>query len=162
MTTDNNQPITSQPSETAGGAPAFVQTIVKTLLCTPLLHRFSSKNVMVIGFTGKKSGKQYHTPVTYVEDGPRTIYLTTDSKWWRNLVGGAPVTLTVRGKRLTGNATVVDDPAEVERAIRGVLQKAPKDADAYLIKPNLDGSLKPAEVSRAVAARKKIVITLDK
>ncbi len=58
------------------------------LLRSPL-HGFISGSVLLIAFTGRKSGKRYTTPMTHRRDGD-TFLMTTDSPWWKNLRGGAP------------------------------------------------------------------------
>jgi deazaflavin-dependent oxidoreductase (nitroreductase family) len=72
------------------------------LLRSPF-HGAVSKFYVVLGFTGRKSGKPYATPVQYAfEDN--TVYIVTSEGyvWWKNLRGGANVTLRIRGKDYTG------------------------------------------------------------
>ncbi len=68
-------------------------TFMLWLLSSPL-HWIISGMTMVINFTGRKTGKSYRLPVDYRRVGDRL--LTTSYKprtWWRNLRGGAEVTL---------------------------------------------------------------------
>src|SRR4028118_1236877 len=47
--------------------------------------------------TGRKTGKQYTIPISYIQDGDLlTCY--TASVWWKNVRGGAPVTVVLRGQ----------------------------------------------------------------
>lgn len=58
---------------------------MKTILRSPL-HGLVSENVILITFTGRKSGKTYTTPVNYVRDGEALIILSHDDRtWWKNL-----------------------------------------------------------------------------
>jgi hypothetical protein len=41
---------------------------------------------MIITFTGKKSGKQYATPVSYFQENG-SIVCFTHGHWWKNLRG---------------------------------------------------------------------------
>ena len=78
--------------------------LMKLLLRSPW-HRVASQEIMLITVTGRKSGKRYTTPVNYVEDeesGILTVLTHQHRTWWRNLGDGAPVTVLVRGKTLTG------------------------------------------------------------
>lgn len=59
------------------------------------LHGLLSDGVLLITFTGRKSSKQYTTPINYLGDGDM-IDLTTDSPWWKNLRSGVPLTLRIR------------------------------------------------------------------
>ena len=81
----------------------FIRVMNKfpALLLRSPLHRLISKSVLLITFTGRKSGKKYTTPITYLRDGD-TVLMTTDSPWWKNLRGGALVTLRIRGREYVG------------------------------------------------------------
>ena len=66
---------------------------VKPLLRSPL-HFLLSGSIMLVTFTGRKSGKVYTTPVQYFRDGDTIIFFTkTVRTWWKNLAGERPVTL---------------------------------------------------------------------
>ena len=65
------------------------------LLLRSPLHGLIIGSVLLITFNGRKSGKKYTTPITCLGEGD-TVLMTTDSPWWKNLPGGAPVTLLKR------------------------------------------------------------------
>jgi deazaflavin-dependent oxidoreductase (nitroreductase family) len=91
---------------------------MRALLRSPL-HGLVSKRAMLITFSGRKTGRLYTTPVNYVRDGDTiTVVSRSHRTWWRNLRGGAQVTVRVRGKDLKGVAeVVVDDKEAVGRAL---------------------------------------------
>ena len=71
--------------------------IVSWLLRSPL-QGLMSTSTMLITFSERKSGKTYTTPVNYVQDDHTLLVVSPkDRLWWRNLRGGAPVTVFVRG-----------------------------------------------------------------
>lgn len=78
------------------------------LLRSPL-HMIMSHSVILVTFTGRRSGKEYTTPVRYVQDG-NTIrsFSSPSAQWWRNLQGGADVTITIRGKNMQMRGTLLD------------------------------------------------------
>ena len=84
--------------------------IMKRLLRSPL-HAPWSRWFAVIEWTGVRSGRVYQTPVSCLPDGGRFL-ITTGDRWWRNLVGGAPVRLWVGGRRLDALAEPVLDEEE--------------------------------------------------
>ena len=61
----------------------------KLILRSPL-HGLMSNQVLLLTYTGRKSGKRYTVPITYVKVG-NTLLLATDRPWWKNLRGGAQV-----------------------------------------------------------------------
>lgn len=76
--------------------------IVIFLLRSPL-HGLMGISTMLITFAGRKSGKTYTTPVNYVWDDHTLLVVSPrDRLWWRNLRGGAPVTVYVRGQSMKG------------------------------------------------------------
>ena len=90
---------------------------VKLLLRSPL-HGLLG-NVMLITVTGRRSGRAITTPVNFVREGD-DVLVTSDRRrtWWRNLRGGAPVTVRLKGSDRSGRAEVAaDDRAAVAEGI---------------------------------------------
>jgi deazaflavin-dependent oxidoreductase (nitroreductase family) len=86
--------------------------IFMPLLRSPL-HFLVSHGMMLITVTGRKTGKQYTTAVAYVRDDQRVVFFSgRDLLWIKNLEGGAPVMLRLRGKDLPATACLcpADDP----------------------------------------------------
>src|SRR2546430_13303099 len=119
--------VTAQQVPPAATVPPFVNVIVRTMLRSPL-HGLMSKNTMLLTFKGRKSSKIYTIPLTYVQEG-NMITCFTNSAWWKNLRGGAPVTLVIKGRELQGVATpMMDDRELIVRELYAFLQKNPRDA----------------------------------
>ncbi len=77
------------------------------LLRSPL-HGLVSRGMLLITVSGRKSGKHYTTPVEYrLEATCVTIISRQGRTWWKNVVGGAPVTLYLRGQVVSGQARVL-------------------------------------------------------
>ena len=74
---------------------------VPTLVLRSPLHPLMSGRYALLSFTGRRTGRRYTTPVAYTRDGADRLLLSTDSPWWRNLAGGAPVSLRLAGPRWT-------------------------------------------------------------
>ena len=74
--------------------------------------------LLLITVTGRKSGHAISTPVNYARDGD-TLLITSkaDRTWWKNLRGGAPVTLLMNGKTYRAQATVIEDRTSVEQQL---------------------------------------------
>ncbi len=95
--------------------PPFVNSAMKFVLRSPM-HGMVSKFILLITFTGRKSGKTYTTPVGYSQHDDQ-VYICTHANWWKNLRGGAPVRLRIRGRDLHGLAEpVVEDKQTVAAA----------------------------------------------
>lgn len=88
----------------------LLNPVLKWLLGSPL-HPLLSPFFMLLGWTGRKTGGSYSTPVSYVREGDR-VFVTTGDRWWRNLVGGGQVRLLLAGRSRTGTATPLTDREE--------------------------------------------------
>jgi hypothetical protein len=123
----------------------FVNPIVKAILQSPL-HFIISGNVVLLKFTGRKSGRELSTPVSYriVDD---SIHCFTDrvNHWWRNLENIASTELVLKGNLRLGKPTVVSkDSTVIAKAFGDFLTALPRSAsfsDVRLDKnkiPNID------------------------
>ncbi|HET6547004.1 MAG TPA: nitroreductase/quinone reductase family protein [Solirubrobacter sp.] len=69
--------------------------------------------LLLLTYTGRRSGREYTIPVSYVErDGGVLIQPSKPERkrWWRNLRGaGAPVRVVLRGTERTGHAVATGD-----------------------------------------------------
>jgi deazaflavin-dependent oxidoreductase (nitroreductase family) len=110
--------------------PPYVNSAMKFMLRSPV-HGMVSKTVLLINFTGRKSGKTYTTPVSYSQYDDQ-VYIFTHATWWKNLRRGAPVTLRIRGRELQGLAEpVAEDKQAVTAGLSAHLRKVPSDARYY-------------------------------
>ena len=127
--------------------------IMKSLLRSPL-HPLVSKNIMLMTYTGRKSGKSYTTPMNYLsmEDALYTTS-TRERVWWRNLRGGAEVTLRLHGKDVPARAESLEDPKEVARYIFRMFEVNPRLAKYMDIRIDLDGTPNLEDVARLAQER---------
>ncbi len=100
-----------------------INPIMAALLRSPL-HGVLSQQLFLLTVTGRRSGQQYTVPLGYLSDGEVLLVTSQHAeqkRWWRNLRGGAPVAMYLRGHRVTGHAEVLEEPlavaAEIERLI---------------------------------------------
>jgi hypothetical protein len=138
--------------------PGYVNWLIKRLLSSPL-HRLMSTNTMLLTFAGRKSGKKYTVAVRYVRTGD-VVTSYTDSKWWINLRGGAPVEMLIAGRTLRGTATPVEDRATVARSLSEFLHATPGDSKYYGVGRDADGLPNPEDVSAAAEYTTMIEIAL--
>jgi deazaflavin-dependent oxidoreductase (nitroreductase family) len=98
--------------------------IVVSLLRSPL-HGVMSKSVMLLTYRGRRSAREFTTPVSYVRDGDNLLVVgSRDHSWWRNLRGGAPVLARVRGRSLEGIAEAFEGEG-AEDGLLAVLRAVP-------------------------------------
>jgi deazaflavin-dependent oxidoreductase (nitroreductase family) len=134
---------------------------IKTILRSPL-HSLVSQNVMLITFTGRKSGKLYTTPVNYVRDGEELIVLSHDDRtWWRNLRGGAPISVRLQGQELRGAGEVFEEPEAVAAGLLTLAQRSPSFQKYLKIELASQGQPRDPEALMWIAQTKVIVRISD-
>ena len=80
-----------------------MRAVLSLPFATPL-----SANLMLIAYTGVKSGKAYRQPVSYARDG-ETLLTPGGGRWTLNLKGGRPVRLRLRGRTVPAHADLVGE-----------------------------------------------------
>lgn len=146
-------------SETAT-IPPFVNQMMKFVLRSPL-HGMLSRTILLITFTGRKSGKTYTTPVSYSQNGER-VCLFTHAAWWKNLRGGAPVSLRLRGREVQGRAEpVVEDQQAIAAGLDTHLRQVRMDARFYGVTFDAQGNPRPDEVQKAAQTVVMIPVQLQ-
>lgn len=157
MTTKPLSPQLEKSAAQNGGLPRWFNQLMAWVLRSPL-HRLISGSVMLITFTGRKSGKVYSTPISYTRQGGQIIAFT-HSNWWKNLQGGAPVTLWVAGKEIQGVAeAVAGDATAILPYLRSHLGQVTRDARFFAVK--LDANGRPVEADLAQAAQQSILLRI--
>ena len=89
----------------------LVNPLLNALLRTPLAGP-AGKQLMVLSFTGRKTGRQFTIPVSaHVIDND--LYAMTGAPWKQNFRGGAPAQVVYDGKTSTMQGELIQDRAVV-------------------------------------------------
>jgi deazaflavin-dependent oxidoreductase (nitroreductase family) len=124
--------------------PPYVNSAMKFVLRSPV-HGMVSKTLLLITFTGRKSGKTYTTPVSYSQHDDQ-VYIFTHAEWWKNLRNGAPVRLRIRGLP----EPVAEDKQAIAAGLTEHLRMVPSDARYYGVTFDEQGNPRSEEVEKAV------------
>ena len=104
--------MTSEPRRTP---PRWLNRVMQLLLRPAGIQRLAGRSTALLTFVGRKSGKSYTTPISYVRRGDRVILTCHRSRqWWRNLTSNPGVQLRLTGKEQQGLATVADGDTALE------------------------------------------------
>jgi F420H(2)-dependent quinone reductase len=87
---------------------------------TPLNRR-----LMLLSFTGRKTGRAYRQPVSYVPDGD-TLLTPGGGRWKLNLREGEPIRIRLRGRHVLARPEFVRNVDEVERLLRKMMALNPR------------------------------------
>ena len=129
-----------------------INPMMRLLLASPA-HFVVSRSLLLIRYRGRRSGLWRTTPLRYVSDGDTIrCFSSRQTSWWRNLRGGANVTLTVRGRRGDYLADVVADRERVRTELGRYLEAFPQDAAYHEVALTRERKPEPASLERASAA----------
>ena len=116
-------------------------------------HGMLSNGMMLITITGRKTGKKYTTPVGYYrEDGYLWVITSRDRTWWKNLQGGAQVSLFLKRTPVTAFAEPDLDPVSVEARMVEYLKHVPQAAKPMGIRMD-NGVVNTDDIARTAKDR---------
>jgi hypothetical protein len=141
-----------------------LNAVMRVLLRSPL-HRLRSSRVLLLEFTGRRSGRSYCLPVSYWQpDADHVVCLTSAewSVWWRNL-DGAELAVWLRGRRRAGRSELVHDPIRRRELVSSFLRHNTQDLKHYGVARGPSGEPDVASCAALAdaAATKVIDITLS-
>jgi len=116
-------------------------------------HRLLSGSIVLIRYTGRRSGRTITTPTQYVRSGDDVVILVgrPESKtWWRNFLSDRDIDVLVQGQWLEMTARVgrgADQPDEVLPLLDGYLKRFPR-AKASMGNGTLEDVVKRAVMVR--------------
>ena len=125
---------TGRPRQRPPVSARLRSRLVNPVACRVLrspAHRLLSRSLLLLEYTGRRSGRRYRLPVGYAADGDRLVVAVghpEQKTWWRNF-GSAPrpVTVTVRGRRRIGAVRrLAPDAPEREQAVRAYARSQPR------------------------------------
>lgn len=138
----------------------FLNPLMRGLLRSPL-HGITSHNIGILHFTGRKSGRQLSTPLSYTREGNVVRLLSNQStRWWLNFRGReASVEIEIARQRHPGTATLLEgDSAALREGVRRFIHALPRDAKVYGLE--LDANKQVIETSLAAIAGELILVEI--
>jgi deazaflavin-dependent oxidoreductase (nitroreductase family) len=116
--------------------------------------------MMLMTYTGRKSGKSYTTPMNYLAMNG-TLYTNSyrDRVWWRNLRGGAEVTLHLKGEDVPAQAEVIEDQASVSGYLNEYFESAFHLAKYMEVRMDADGNPDAEDIARL--AQEMVVVRTE-
>jgi hypothetical protein len=108
----------------------LLNPLVRGLLLSPA-HRVLSGSVLLLAYTGRRSGVRRELPAMYAVLGGHYVVAVGQpgtKTWWRNFAGDdRPVTVTVAGRPRCCHARLLDPTSEEHRsALAAYRQRYPR------------------------------------
>lgn len=120
-----------------------MRAIVGLPFPTPLGRR-----LMLLFLTGRKTGRKYRQPVSYVRDGD-TLLTPGGGNWKLNLVEGQPIRIRLAGKDRFATPEIIRNPDDVEPLLEkmtkanpmtGKFVRIPRDAQGRFDRGRLEAA----------------------
>ena len=147
-----------RPPETAASAPAsgamrrrarfmrLVNIPMRRVLALPIATPVS-RRLMLLHLTGRKTGRAYRQPVSYVTDGD-TLLSPGGGNWKRNLRDGEAVRVRLAGRERQASPELVREPNEIERLLRKMVAANPR-LTSFVPFVGRDGAIDRTELEAA-------------
>jgi len=130
------------------------------------LHPLLSRGLLLLTFTGRKTGKRFTIPVGYQaeESGVLTVMASEAPKkqWWKNYRESGPVEVRLRGRTRTGTALLLEPTsAEFRRCAEGTLLRVPAMGRIWGIDYKREAGLTEAQATTLASEVAAVRIQLD-
>src|SRR5437667_5478925 len=100
-------------------------------------HRMMSGQLMLLSFTGRRTGRSYTTPVSYVREGTNLL-VPGGGAWWKNLTSGT-ARVRLQGTWHVVTPEVIREPGALSAVLGRMLAINPAIAVFTGIRPGSDG-----------------------
>ena len=124
-------------------------------------HKMLSGSILLLTIKGRKSGRSIEVPVNYIRNA-KSLWVVSDKQriWWRNLTGGAPLSVMLARKTKKARGEVILHDKEVVHALTEYFKLAPHMAKYLKVKVDRQGNPDLADLGAAARGRVVIKITL--
>lgn len=114
------------------------------------------KRLMLATITGRRTGRIYRQPLSYVQDGD--VLLTPGGgRWTLNLVDGPAVPIRLRGRDVVARPELVSDPEEVQLLLARIAAVNPGASRFIAIPTDANGRFEEAPLQAAIRHGFRIV-----
>ncbi len=134
---------------------------MRALLRSPL-HAIASANLCLLSYRGRRSGRSFTTPLSFMREGNVVRLLSShETRWWLNFLDGpVEVELEIARESLRGRAlAILEDGDRFRNGVRSFLSAVPRDAVVYGIK--LDRDKRPREEDITSAAGHVVLVEIE-
>ncbi len=127
---------------------AVVNGPMRLVLSAPFATPLGGR-LMLAYLTGRRSGRHYRQPVSYVRDG-QVLLTPGGGRWTANLLDGRPVLLRIKGRDITATPELVVDPTQIETLLDTIAASNPAAARFVPLPRSGDGQLEAEPLRQAI------------
>lgn len=134
----------------------LVNVPMRTVLGLPFTTPIS-KRLMLATIVGRKTGKVYRLPLSYLREGGDTLLTPGGGRWRLNLQTGQPVRLRVAGRDVTARPELIGDVDEIQKLLGPMMAANSNIARFMRIPTGPDGHADPSALGDLVGYGFRVV-----
>ena len=156
--------MTTNPADAPSrNMPAWLNSLMAWMLRTPGLQRVVGRTTLLVTYQGRKSGKAYTLPLSYLDLDDRVLVSGHRTRlWWRNMEANPNVQLRIAGKEVAGVASVMPDPESALADYCALLEAQPMLARMAEVPLGDDGKAERERALEVLAYTVVVSIKLEK
>jgi len=108
------------------------------------------ERLVLLSFTGRKSGKRFTVPLSYAEDADGSLLIPAGGAWKLNLAPGRSIQIRLRGKDRTADPEVIWNFADIERLLPLLVKDNPQGQDFVGVTIGPDGKPDRGKLEEAI------------
>jgi F420H(2)-dependent quinone reductase len=136
-------------------AMRLVNVPMRRILALPFSTPLS-KRLMLVYLTGRRTGRAYRQPVSYVRHED-SLLTPGGGRWKLNLVAGRPERVRLEGRDVTARPDLIGDVDEIDRFLTIMTAANPRTASFIPIPRRDDGHFERSGLVNAVAHGFRII-----
>ena len=109
-------------------------------------HFLMSRQLLLVRFIGRKTGRSYTTPVSYVRNG-NELLIPGGGGWWKNLRND-PVSIRLQGSEMQATHEVITESRPMSEVLGRMMADNPAVAVFTGIGRGQDGQPNPTDLER--------------
>lgn len=123
------------------------------LLRSPF-HRLISGSILLITYTGRRSGSQFSAPLNYVRDG-KTLWVTSvhERTWWRNFREEYPIQVLLEREEIGGYGQAITETEKLIKAFNEFFRLSPSSARIFKVDLEDSGTPNQEDLERIITER---------
>jgi deazaflavin-dependent oxidoreductase (nitroreductase family) len=106
--------------------------------------------LLLLTFTGRKTGKRYSIPISYMEHTDGSLLAPGGGAWKWNLGEGREVSVLLRGRTRRASSEIIRDPSEIERLLPAMASRNPRVETFTGVPIDADGQPNPGRLRAAL------------
>jgi hypothetical protein len=109
----------------------------------------ASRRLMLLHLTGRRTGRRYRQPVSYIPDGG-TLLTPGGGRWKLNLAEDRPVRIRLRGRDVYAVPEIISDPGQVHQLLEQMATASPTVKRFVAVPQDADGHFDRRRLQTAV------------